>query len=238
MEKEHLDDHSLIKRYQQYLGEFVYGGMDGSVTTFAVVAGAYGASLESSVVIILGFANLFADGFAMSVGAYLSSKATLDNFKKHRNIEYWEIDHKRDSEVEEVREIYRNKGFEGELLEKVVDVITADNDRWVDTMMKEELEMLPDGKSPTMIGIMTMVSFLLIGLIPLMIYVADFISSLGIHLFTVSSIMTGVAFLLIGWFKSYVNQTSRLRGILETIILGASAATVAYYVGRILDSIV
>lgn len=229
---------SLVDRYQHYLGEFVYGGMDGSVTTFAVVAGAYGASLDSSIIIILGFANLLADGFSMSVGAYLSSKSTLDNFRKHRKIEYWEIEHYRESEVEEIREIYRNKGFEGELLEQVVSVITSDKDRWVDTMMKEELEMIPDGKSPFMIGLSTMISFLIVGFIPLLIYVWDYIVPLDVNLFLISSILTGVAFLFIGWAKAFVNETSAIRGVMESMALGVSAAVVSYGVGYLLESIV
>ncbi|MEQ9022461.1 MAG: VIT1/CCC1 transporter family protein, partial [Pseudomonadales bacterium] len=81
-----------MSRIQAYLGEFVYGGIDGSVTTFAVVAGSAGANLESSIVIILGFANLIADGFAMSVGSYLSTKSEKENYEKHKAIEYWEVD--------------------------------------------------------------------------------------------------------------------------------------------------
>jgi len=237
-ENVHRGSRSWLERYQHYLSEFVYGGMDGSVTTFAVVAGAFGASLESSVIIILGFANLLADGFAMSVGAYLSSKATLDNFRKHRKIEYWEIEHMRESEVEEIRDIYRNKGFEGPLLEQVVAVITSDKDRWVDTMMKEELEMIPDGKSPIMTGVMTMISFFLVGLVPLLIYVWDYLHPVDLHLFTISATLTGLAFLSIGWAKAYVNQTAVVRGILESLLLGAAAATVSYYVGFFLDQLI
>ena len=74
----------LAKRWEPYLSEFVYGGIDGCVTTFAVVSGVYGADLSSTIVIILGFANLLADGFAMSVGAYLSHKTELDTFKKEQ----------------------------------------------------------------------------------------------------------------------------------------------------------
>lgn len=76
------DMSNTIKKLEKYLGEFVYGGMDGCVTTFAVVAGSVGANLNSNVIIILGFANLLADGFAMSVGAYLSFKTERDNLKK------------------------------------------------------------------------------------------------------------------------------------------------------------
>ena len=165
---------SFLSKIQTYLGEFVYGGIDGSVTTFAVVAGAVGANLDSSIVIILGFANLLADGFAMSVGAYLSTKSEIDRFKKNEAIEYWEVDNLPEKEIAEVREIYEAKGFEGELLDKVVEVIISDKDRWVDVMMKEELEMTLDNKSPFKVGATTYASFLIMGLIPLVAYVTDF----------------------------------------------------------------
>jgi len=75
----------LIKRGTQrkYLSEFVYGGTDGAITTFAVVAGALGASLSSSIVIILGFANLLADGFSMAVASYLSAKSEKEVATEH-----------------------------------------------------------------------------------------------------------------------------------------------------------
>jgi VIT1/CCC1 family predicted Fe2+/Mn2+ transporter len=133
----------FLKKYQNYLGEFVYGAVDGSVTTFAVVAGSVGAGLDISVILILGFANLLADGFSMSVGAYLAAKSEKENYQKHKNVEYWEIENLPKTETEEIREIYSSKGFEGELLEKVVEVITSDKDRWVNEMMKDELNMMP-----------------------------------------------------------------------------------------------
>ena len=231
-----LQQHSVFKKIEKYLGEFVYGGIDGCVTTFAVVAGSVGAGLDSAVIIILGFANLLADGFAMSVGAYLSSKSNKDNFRKHKQREYWEIEHLPESEREEVRDIYRAKGFTGDLLEKVVDVITSDKDRWVNDMMKEELEMMEDDKSPVYIGAVTYVSFILIGLIPLIVYVVDFISPLDRDLFQTASILTGVGFLIIGWLKAYVNQTRYWKGMLETLLLGGIAAIVAYFVGDFLAS--
>src|SRR5690606_2936912 len=110
----------LVEKYEQYLSEFVYGGIDGSVTTFAVVAGAYGASLESSVVIILGFAYLLGDGYSMSVGAYLSSKATRDNYHKQRDSQLHAIHNSPAVEKEELRRIFRDKGIEGSLLDELV----------------------------------------------------------------------------------------------------------------------
>lgn len=225
-------------RFEGYLGEFVYGGIDGCVTTFAVVAGSVGAGLNSSVIIILGFANLLADGFAMSIGAYLSSKSEKDNYEKHKKIEYWEVENLPDKEREEIREIYADKGFKGELLEQIVEGITADKDRWVDVMMKEELEMSKDERSPIIIGALTYASFLIVGIIPLLIYVWDFVGTVKGSLFVWSSILTGIGFLIIGIMKSKVTQTGLFRGVFETLALGAIAALVSYYVGDLIESLI
>jgi vacuolar iron transporter family protein len=228
---------NLLNKYQGYLGEFVYGGIDGCVTTFAVVAGAAGAGLGSDVILILGFANLFADGFAMSVGSYLSAKAESDNYKKHKKHEYWEIENYRDREIEEVREIYAAKGFEGELLEKAIQVITSDKDRWVDVMMKEELEMFESSKSPIQSGTMTFVSFVLVGFIPILVYLADYgmNMNLGKTAFVWSAIFTALGFIFVGYLKSIVNHTSKKKGIFETLVLGVIAALIAYFLGSFLE---
>ncbi len=224
---------------RDYLAEFVYGGMDGSVTTFAVVAGAVGAELSTGVVLILGFANLFADGLSMSIGNYLSVKAEIDEYKRQEAVEYWEVDNLPQKERDEIREIYAAKGFEGELLEKVVDVITADRDRWVDVMMKEELNLQKPAISPVKTALATFSAFVLVGFIPLLSYVVSyFIETKAATLFILSSVFTGIAFLVIGFLKSYVTHAPRLRSILETLALGAIAAFVAYYVGDILRSII
>ena len=230
----HREDKRFSK-VQDYLGEFVYGGIDGSVTTFAVVAGAVGAGLDSSVIIILGFANLIADGFSMSVGAYLSSKSEQDNYHKHKKIEYWEVEEMPEVEREEIREIFAAKGFHGNLLDRVVEVITADKDRWVDVMMKEELGMSEPNRSPFMIGSVTFVSFLVIGLIPLSVYLWDYLSSFPGNLFFWSSLLTTIAFAFIGILKSYVTETSKWKGLLETVLLGVLAASLSYVVGDLLE---
>lgn len=228
----------FVDKFQEYLGEFVYGGIDGTITTFAVVAGAVGAGLDSSVIIILGFANLFADGFAMSIGAYLSAKSEKENFEKHQKIEYWEIENIPEQEVEEVREIYKAKGFEGALLEQVVSVITADKDRWVDVMMKEELGMIENNKSPFKIGLITLISFIALGFIPLIVYVLDLFSELQVELLFWSSFLTIFTFGLIGYLKGVVNHRNRFYSVLSTVLMGVSAALVAYYVGVFLEKIV
>lgn len=220
---------------KEYISEFVYGGIDGAITTFAVVAGAAGANADLVWVLIFGFANLLADGFSMSVGNYFATKTERENFEKHKAIEYWEVENLREKEVEEIREIYEGKGFKGELLEKVVEVITSDKDVWVDTMMKEELEMTKDNRTPFNTALATFLSFNLIGLIPLLSYVvAIWVEIERSHLFLISCIATGMAMIIIGNLKSVVTQKSRIRGITETLLLGGLAAAIAYFVGELL----
>ena len=113
--------------------------MDGTVTTFAVVAGVAGAGLPRGVAIILGMANLLADGFSMAAGNYLSTKTDRELVDRARRVEEMHVEQVPDGEREEVRQIFAAKGFEGQILDEIVNVITTDRRRWVDTMLTEEL---------------------------------------------------------------------------------------------------
>lgn len=227
-----------MKALHKYLGEFVYGGIDGCITTFAVVAGAVGAGLDTSIILIMGVANLVADGFAMSVGAYLSAQSDKKMYQKHLRSEYWQVHHTPDDEIEEVRQIYRQKGFEGDLLEQVVEVICSDKHRWVDEMMKNELELHEEKKSSKMIGLATFISFNVIGFIPISLYVIDFVRPLGVNLFFWSSIFTGLGFVTVGLLKAYITKENFFKGVVETVLLGAIAASLAYYLGYLIDGVV
>jgi vacuolar iron transporter family protein len=222
---------------KEYISEFVYGGIDGAITTFAVVAGATGASFELSVVVVLGVANLIADGFSMSVGNFFSTKANRDNYESCKGRENWEIDNLKEDEVEEIREIYRRKGFKGNLLEHVVEVITSDKDVWIDTMMKEELNMSKDDKTPMKTAFVTFISFIAIGTIPLLAYLFELIFSLGAHhrLFLYSCILTAIGLAIVGSMKSIVTKKNALIGSIETVSLGGFAALIAYSLGDILS---
>jgi len=132
----------------------------------------------------------------MSVGAYLSNKSEHDEYDKHLAIEYWEIEHLREKEIQEVRDIYVEKGFEGELLEQVVATIIADDDRRVDVMMKEELGLSEPDKKPFRIALSTLIAFVVIGFIPLMTYVISAMGGLNAQsLFPLSIGLTALGFL-------------------------------------------
>ncbi|MCP3933164.1 MAG: hypothetical protein GY705_29190 [Bacteroidetes bacterium] len=228
----------LSNRLHHFLSEFVYGGIDGSVTTFAVVAGATGASLDSSVVIILGAANLIADGFSMSVGSYLSNKSEIHIYEKHQKLEYWEVNFNPEEGREEIRTIYEKKGFSGEMLEKIVKQITSNKKVWVETMMKEELELSRATKSPFSMAVMTFISFFFIGAIPISVYIIDYFSPISGNLFTYSCTLTAIAFLGIGALKSYATETSYYKGISETLLLGVIAAVLAYFAGSFIEQLI
>jgi VIT1/CCC1 family predicted Fe2+/Mn2+ transporter len=209
--------------------------MDGSVTTFAVVSGAVGAHLDTSVILILGCANLIADGFSMSVGAYLSHLSENQRFEKHRKLEEWEVRHKPGEGIDEIREIYQAKGFEGELLEQVVEKITSDENVWIDTMMKEELEMISASEPPLSKGFATFLSFSIFGSVPLVTYILSAFDVIDDHLFFIASGGTLLCFLLIGWLKSHLTETSVFRGIGESVALGVIASVLAYFAGSLLE---
>lgn len=161
----------MISKYKKYLPDFVFGGIDGLVTTFAIVSGVVGASLSNSVILILGFANLFADGFSMAVSNYLSTKTG------------------------------------------------------------EELNHQNGDRKPIWAGAMTLISFILLGFIPIVAFLLDF----GDKKFLMSCIFTGVTFFAVGWFKAYITNQGKLISAIETLFVGAIAALIAYYIGSFLS---
>jgi VIT1/CCC1 family predicted Fe2+/Mn2+ transporter len=234
--EDHLHGQSLwLKRIEVYLPELVYGSIDGIVTTFAVVAGSAGAGLSITVVLILGLANLFADGLSMSIGSYLSKKSEQDNYNKHLQIEEWEIEHMPEVERKEIEDIYRAKGFEGEELTMVVNRITSNKQVWLETMMKDELGLTTEKKSPFKAGLSTLISFVVAGSVPLIVYLLAYANSIEVDPFLLSSVVTMLTFIGIGYFKTYVTKSGMLKSIAETLILGSTAAIAAYVLGDVLQ---
>lgn len=212
-----------------YVGDAVLGGIDGCVTTFAVVAGAVGADFPGYVVIVLGFANLVADGFSMAVSNYQNAKSRHEEVEEARRTEAHHIDTVPDGERAEVAEIFRRKGFEGEQLDDIVDVITADRTLWIETMLSEELGLQLDGPSPLRAGLVTFAAFLVVGLFPLLPFLAQGLTPA--LTFGVSAVITALAFFGVGAAKGWVLGRSALRAGTETLLMGSSAAAIAYGIG-------
>lgn len=235
--EEVMKDHGAADSYN-WVSDFVYGGIDGAVTTFAVVAGVEGASLSVPIILILGFANLFADGFSMAVGKYSSDKAQIEQFNKVRKIEYRHLKEKTEHERGEVVEIMEGYGFKGKDLDRAVEIITSNPDAWVDLMMRNEFNMTLENVRPMKGAVATFASFLLIGFVPLVAYV--FKGILGFDqnvLFLVTCVFTLTALFVVGAVKSRFTVRFWLWSGMETMFVGGVAATIAYFVGYLLQGL-
>lgn len=231
----HPDEHQSSGKY---IGDAVYGALDGIVTTFAVVSGVTGADLELSIILILGFANLFADGFSMAAGNYLSLKSEQDYAKEEESREQWEIENYPEGETEEIRQIYKKKGFEGKDLERAVEIITSDKDRWLKTMMVEELGILEEYKSPIKAALVTFSAFFIFGFLPLFVFVLlYFFPTLKPQAFFISCVVTGSTIFIVGSLRSFVIAKSWFLAGLEMLFVGGAASTVAYLVGYLLRNL-
>lgn len=223
-------------RLGNVIQDIVYGGNDGIVTTFAVVAGTMGAGLPRYIVIILGLANLLADGISMATGAYLSLRSERDQFKRILREELEEIEDHPDLEREEIREFFAKKGFSGNDLERVTEVITRNKTVWADTMMHAEHGLTEESTArPVLHAVMTFLSFQIFGAIPLLPYLFTLQQD---SRFTVAMISTGIALALLGFTKSWITRESLIRGPIEIVSVGAAGAFVAYGIGVLLKSTV
>lgn len=232
MEHEHSPD-AIRKRLESgpthnYLRDWIYGGIDGAVTTLAVVTGVAGAQLSKWIILALGFANLFADGFSMAASNYLGTKAEHDDWRRLEQIENRHIDLAPDGEREEVRQIFARKGFEGNDLQRIVELVTADRGRWVRTMLTDEYGLPHAVRSPWVAALSTFTAFLICGLVPLLPYLFGTQHSLA-----VSAILTGIVFVAIGSIKSRWSTSPWWHSGLTTLSIGAIAALLAYVAGII-----
>ncbi len=207
-----------------YLRDWIYGGIDGAVTTFAIVAGVVGADLPATVMLVLGFANLLADGFAMAASNYSGTKAERDDFDRVLGIEQKHIALVPEGEREEIRQIFAAKGFSGDDLERIVAVITSDLALWAKTMAVEEYGLSPTPRSPALAALSTFTAFIMCGLVPLAVY----LSAGGLNACIVAA---GATFFGVGAIKSRWSPLTWWRSGVETFLIGMSAAAVAFAVG-------
>jgi VIT1/CCC1 family predicted Fe2+/Mn2+ transporter len=215
-----------------YLRDWVYGGIDGAVTTFAIVAGVVGAALSTKVILILGLANLLADGFSMAASNYSGTKTEVDDMKRLREVERKHIRMAPDGERQEIRQILRNKGLEGAALEQAVHAITSNEETWVNTMLVEEYGVAPVIRDPLRSAFATFAAFVLCGAVPLLAFLTPLDDQ-----FTVSLVMTAAVFFAIGTAKSVWSLQPWWRSGIETLAIGLAAAGMAYMVGYLLRGI-
>lgn len=222
----------------QYIKSLVYGAMDGIITTFAVVAGVVGAKLSMGVILILGIANLFADGLSMAIGDYLSTKAEVDYNNSERKREEWEVLHNPEGEKRELEELYISKGISKEDSEAITNIVSKYNKAWVDIMMVEELGIIENDDAPLKNALVTFFSFVIFGFVPVLGYIiGNNIEWLSSNVFLLDCILTGVTLMILGAIKGSISCKNKLISAVETLVVGGLAAGVAFAVGQILSTL-
>ena len=229
----------LVDTFAEYFKEVIYGGIDGIVTTFAVVAGFAGAALTSdqttqlsfAVVLLFGLANLFADAASMGLGNFLSVRSEKDLYKAKRDVE--QSDMKQDPEAEAARTLLllRDKGFNEMDATTLAGIYRSNEEYWLDFMMNNQHELSdPRGENEIFTGFATFIAFMFFGSIPLLPFM---LQSAGDPktTFIYSSIGTFVALILLGLLKWKVVGSGIKSSLFEVVAVGGTAAVLAYYVG-------
>ncbi|USN53087.1 MAG: VIT1/CCC1 transporter family protein [Candidatus Nomurabacteria bacterium] len=219
----------------RYLADIVFGASDGLVTTFAVVAGAAGADLAATVIIIIGAANLLGDGLSMGLGNYLGKRSEGEYEKKQHEKENWEIDNFPEIEQHEIKEIFAHWGFQGQALDNAVATVCSNREIWIEIMMKEELGIFKDDDyHPAKHGLATFIAFALAGFVPLLPFLFGYA---GMFAFTASMVLTGLTMFFTGAFRSKISTITFWKGGLEMLAVGAIASGSAYLIGVVLSRI-
>ena len=221
-----------------FVKSIVFGGHDGIVSTFAVVAASAGAGQDYKTVLIFGFANVLADGFSMGFGELVSGNAKRDYAISERKREEWEVQTDKDLEKIEMIEIYHQKGLSFEDACTVVDIISKDDKVFVDIMMLDELQLLIEDKwRPTKEGLVMFTSFVCFGMLPLLVYLGG--KGEGTDwVFGVSCAIVAVALLILGSVKGVLTSMRIPKAALAMLFNGAVSGGVSYGAGVLVEYIV
>ena len=226
-----------LSRMQEFLKQIVYGGNDGIVTTFAIVAGFAGAQVEGVAqigglaVLVFGLANLFADAVSMGLGEYLSGRAQHDLYHSRRDLELKEIATNPEAERQELIAILGQRGLPEAEAEKTADILMRHPNMMADLMMTYEFGMHdPNEDNPAVNGLFTFGSFVIFGAVPLVPY---FLMEPSDATFYWSVFSTFSALAALGLLRWNATSERLARTMGETIAVGASCAAVAYFVGWI-----
>ncbi|AVL54903.1 hypothetical protein CEP88_11750 [Roseobacter denitrificans] len=206
----------------------IYGGIDGAVTTFAIVAGVAGAGLSHHIIVALGVANIIADGFSMAASNYSGTKAELDDRKRIIQVEERHIEQHPDGELEELRQILQMRGLSGDVLEEATTAISQSKTNWIDMMLTDEYGLSRVEPEPMKAALATFAAFLVAGSIPLIPFLLNLDDAFSISIFA-----TLLTFFLIGTGKSRWSLSKWWKSGFETLLIGGVAALLAFSVGSL-----
>jgi len=217
----------------------VFGGLDGILTSFAIVAGAVGANLSPAAILAMGISNVLADALSMGAGEYLSSRAYENYVRKEHDREKWELENYPEGEVIEMIELFERRGMSREDAEVVITRMAKYKQFFIDLMMREELSLpVPSDEGPMEAvreGVIMFSAFALFGMIPVggFVVVPVLLPSLDQHaLFLIACAITALALFLLGAYKAKFHDKLYIRSGFETMLLGGVCAAVAFVVGR------
>ena len=231
----HLRAEHKIGRLQEFLKEIVYGGNDGIVTTFAIVAGFAGSGAEGAAtvggiaVLLFGLANLLADATAMGLGAFLSSRSAQDVYRAERAKELREIRESPEMERAEAVQLLRAKGVSEADAAAMTDILERHPEFMADFMMQYEIGMTdPTGESPAMFAFATFAAFITFGAAPLLPY---FVAAPTDAAFAASVALSLGALTALGLLRWKVTTETLARCVGETLLVGGVCGLVAFAVG-------
>ena len=230
---EDLHHHNYTDPHRQAsaLSDIILGGQDGLVNVLGVILGMAAATSDTYLVLVAGLAATFAESVSMAAVAYTSTLADADFYESEREREYRHIQDVPHLEAEEIRAIYTEKGFRGELLERIVDTITANNDVWVAVMMAEEHQLTPvDRRQALRSAIIVGLAAIVGSLIPL----TPFMFLPVWASIWVAIVISALVLFVVGAYKARVTVGHPGKSGLEMAVIGTVSALVGYAVGVIL----
>lgn len=236
---DHNESHNT--EASDYVKCVVFGGLDGIMTTFAIIAAAAGSSQAFSTILVFGFSNVVADAFSMGFGEYVSGSAEIDHAASERRREEWEVENAKDLEIEEMVEIYEHKGLSPEDARTVVTILAKDNKMFVDFMMVNELGiMIPDEdvNLPVKQGAVMFSAFITFGSVPLLAYLFAW-SGRGLDgVFVASCLMTAVALMALGSIKGYLTGMNIPRSALLMLLNGVISGVVSFGISSMVEGMI
>ena len=234
MQDTHLHHESHLQS-SDLLTDIVIGMSDGLTVPFALAAGLSGAVHgDVSIIWIAGIAEIAAGSIAMGLGGYLAGKTEQDHYSSELKKEYWELTHKREDEIHEVRKVFLEWGLTKETAEEATMEIIKDDKRWVDFMMKYELGLeKPDPKRATRSAFNIGLSYVVGGFIPLIPY---FYVTKAVNGLKISAIITLICLFIFGFFKSKITGINPWSGGLKVMMIGALAASAAFSIAKLIEA--
>jgi predicted membrane protein (TIGR00267 family) len=226
--------HRERHREVNWLRDVILGGQDGLVNILGIILGVIAGGGSNTVLLATGFAAAITESISMGAVGYTSSVSQRDYYEAERERESSEIKTMPEQERQEIRSIYAAKGFAGDLLERVVDTITANRDRWLETMMDEELHLRPvESRDIFRSAIVITIATLIGHMIPLV----PFLWLARVPALVLAIVLSGLVLFAVGVYSALTLVGDWKRSGLKMLVIGLGAAAVGFLVGRLFHTV-